>query len=144
MALELHDLFCVLVKHQEKTCSRVQTSFDGTVVTCPLSSTECNERSSAFPLYQTGHFPTLNLAVWRVTGTHWCLSHHPSWIRKWFSELLRLLGRCLRTHCLGIELIDSFMCPAFSLKALISSSTCFGQSACQEIQSEYYSPRLVA
>ena len=28
-------------------------------ITCPSSSTECNERSSAFPLYQTGLQPTL-------------------------------------------------------------------------------------
>ena len=28
-------------------------------ITCPSSSTECNERSSAFPLYQTGQQPTL-------------------------------------------------------------------------------------
>ena len=41
-------------------------------------------------LHFNGHFQTLNHAVYRVTKyPPWCLSLHPSWIRKWFSDLLR-------------------------------------------------------
>ena len=68
----------------------------------------CNERSSAFPLCQTGqttntvlssffatltkphfngHFLSLNLSMYRVTGhTPWCLPLQPSRIRRWFSR----------------------------------------------------------
>ena len=83
-------------------------------ITCPSSSTATKDR--LLFLCTKPDTSRLNLAVYWVTGhTPWCLSLHPSWIRRWFSELIRTLS----VDCLEIELIDSFMYPAFSLKALV-------------------------